>query len=400
MEERILRNITVLDLCRTAPGAFCTMILGDLGAEVYKVEAPYGGDAPLFGSGVSPLPGKEGKRMAAYSALNRNKKSIALDLKFEEGRQIFYRLAKKADVIVEGFRPGVTRRLKVDYETVKGINPAIIYCSMSGYGQDGPYRDLPGHDINYIAIAGALGIIGHPGQPPAIPMNFLADYAGGSLFAVIGILAALVAKQNTGAGRYVDIAMADGAISLLSRLASDYFKDGLVPKRGKHELNGSAPYYNVYQTKDGKYVSIGCLESVFWENLCRALNLEELIPYQHAEGKKKEEIFSELKKAFLTRTRDEWFEILKGKDVCVAPVYELDETFSDPQALHRQMVMGVSHPELGEIKQVGSPVKFSTGSRKVMNTAPFLGEHTDSVLLELGYEEGDIKAFREAKIIQ
>ncbi|MFC1992189.1 CaiB/BaiF CoA transferase family protein [Chloroflexota bacterium] len=400
MEESGLRDIRVLDLCRTAPGAFCTMILGDLGAEVYKVETPYSGDTPIFGSGVSPLPGKDGKERGAYSSLNRNKKSIALDLKSEEGRQIFYSLARKSDVIVEGFRPGVTGRLKVDYETIKGINPAIICCSMSGYGQDGPYRDLPGHDINYISIAGALGMIGSSGQAPAIPMNFIADYAGGSLFAVIGVLAAIVARQNTGAGQYVDIAMTDGAISLLSRLASDYFKDGLIPKRGEQELNGGAPYYNVYETRDGKYVSVGCLEPVFWENLCRAFNLEELIPFQHAEGTKREEIFARLKEAFLTRTRDEWFEILKEKNVCVAPVYELDETFSDPQALHRQMVIGVTHPELGEVKQVGSPIKFSAGSPEVRSTAPFLGEHTDSILLELGYKARDIKSLREAKIIQ
>ena len=273
-----LEGIKVLDLTRVGPGPFCTMILGDLGAEVVIVATP-----PVIGerqAGVVPPPTDEaGRREAVYGAVNRNKKSIGLNLRSEEGRHIFYQLAEEADVIVEGFRPGVVKRLGVDYEAIKKINPRIICCSITGYGQDGPYRDLPGHDINYISIAGALNLIGEAGGRPVIPLNLVADYGGGGMSAVIGILSALIARDKTGKGQYVDISLVDSVISLLTDIIGGYFQQGVVPKRGGGAVGGAYPYYNVYETKDGKFVTIGCMEPWLWENLCREIGKEDFIPY-------------------------------------------------------------------------------------------------------------------------
>lgn len=216
-----LEGIKILDLSRVPPGDFCTMFLGDMGAEVLKIEPPPD-MARRAGSGLSPI-GEVRRMEAAYNPLNRNKKSMGLNLRSEEGCHIFYRLTEKADVIVEGFRPGVVKRLGVDYETVMKINPRIIYCSISGYGQDGPYQNLPGHDINYISIGGVLGLISEKERRPVIPLNLVADYAGGALHATMGILTALVARERTGKGQYVDISMTDCVVSLLSGTAQNYF---------------------------------------------------------------------------------------------------------------------------------------------------------------------------------
>lgn len=396
-----LEGIKVLDLSRTAPITYCTMILADLGAEVIKIEIPFEPGISPAGSGVSPHPEEEeGYKRAAFYPFNRNKKSIALNLRSEAARQIFYRLVENADVIVEGFRPGAVKRLGVDYETTLKINPKIIYCSLSGYGQDGPYRDLPGHDINYISIGGVLGLIGEePNSPPIIPLNFIADYAGGALYATIGILAALMARQKTGRGQYVDTAITDGVVSLLSLIASDYFYNKAVPKRGESFLNGKYPFYTTYETKDNKYISIGCTEPHFWENLCRLVGRDDFIPHKYAEGEKRVEIHSCLKEFFRNRTREECFRELKQRNIPVAKVYTVDEVFSDPQVLHRQMLAEVDHPKLGKVKQVGIAVKLSDTPGKIRGTAPLLGENTEDILHDLGYNEEQIDCLRKAGAI-
>ena len=399
-----LENIKVLDLSGLVPGAFCTMILGDLGAQVLKVEPPT--PSELSGSGPSPK-GEEKRREAAFFALNRNKKSIGLNLKPEAGRQIFYRLARQADVIVEGYRPGVVRRLGIDYETINKLNPRIVYCSLSGYGQDGPYHSFPGHDVNYIALAGALGLIGPREGPPVVPLNLVADFAGASLYGVIGILAALIARDKTDKGQYVDIAYLDGALSLMTFFTTDYFLNNIVPKRGETVLHGAYPYYGVYETKDGEYITIGCLELHFWENLCRLLGREDYIPYHFAtehllhkpEGKEWDEVRSRLKETFLTKTRDEWFELLSQRDIPVAKVYTLDEVFSDPQVLHRQMVIEIEHPALGKVKQVGIAPRLSGTPGGVRHLSPLLGEHTEEILSELGYGQTEIESLRREGVI-
>jgi crotonobetainyl-CoA:carnitine CoA-transferase CaiB-like acyl-CoA transferase len=399
-----LEGVKILDLSMLVPGAFCTMLLGDLGADVLKIEAP---GANEFRDSSRALP-KEGQRKAAaYYALDRNKKSIVVNLKSEAGREIFYRLSQHADVIVEGFRPGVVKRLKIDYETINKLNSKIIYCSLSGYGQDGPYHAFPGHDVNYIAMAGVLGLIGSDEGLPAIPLNLVADFAGAALYGALGISVALVARNKTGKGQYVDVAYMDGAISLMTWFNCGYLFDGSTLKRGESWLHGAYPYYGVYETRDGKHITIGCLEPHFWENLCRLLGKEEFIPYGFAlehtfhkpEGEKWDEIHSSLQQVFLTKTRDEWFELLIRNDVPAGKVYTPDEVFSDPQVLHRQMVVEVEHPTLGKIKQIGIAPKLSGTPGKVRSLSPLRGEHTDEILQGLGYEQEEIKNLRREGVV-
>jgi crotonobetainyl-CoA:carnitine CoA-transferase CaiB-like acyl-CoA transferase len=400
-----LEGVKILDLSALVPGAFCTMLLGDLGADVLKVEAPR---MKVLGGESSAVPEEEQRKAAAYYALDRNKKSIVLNLKSEEGRAVFYRLCQNTDVIVEGFRPGVAGRLKVDYSTISDLNPGIVYCSLSGYGQDGPYRTFPGHDINYIAMAGVLGLIGSAGGPPVIPLNLVADFAGAALYGALGISVALVARGTTGKGQYVDVAYMDGAISLMSWFSFGYFFDGSMLNRGESWLHGAYPYYGVYETKDGKYITIGCLEPHFWENLCRFLGKEGYIPYGFAlehtfrkpQGGKWNEIHSWLKQVFLTRTRDEWFELLIRNDVPAGKVNTPDEVFNDPQVLHRQMVIEVDHPTLGKVKQVGVAPRLSGTPGKVRSLSPLPGEQTDEILRELGYKRGEIKRLRREGVVQ
>lgn len=397
-----LDGITILDLSGGYPPAFGTQILGDLGAEVINIEGRPARTEPPAG-----VTDEEVRRAAAYRTSNRNKKSIGLNLKSEAGRHVFYQLAETADVIVDPFRPGVTKRLGIDYPTINKINPRIIYCSITGYGQDGPYRDLPGHDINYISIAGALSLIGEAGSQPVIPLNLLADFGGAALHATIGILAALMARVQTGKGQYLDISYTDSVISLLTFIASSYFQSNVVPQRGELRLGGSYPYYTIYRTKDGKFITIGCSEPWLWANLCRAIGKEEFIPFhlepEHdfhpPEDEKWQEISTYLKQHFLTKTRDEWFEFLSKKDVPIGKVHSLDEVFADPQVLHRQMVIEVEHPTVGKIKQVGMAIKLSDTPGKVRSLPPVFGEHTNEILIGLGYSEQRINELRQEEAV-
>jgi crotonobetainyl-CoA:carnitine CoA-transferase CaiB-like acyl-CoA transferase len=399
-----LEGVKILDLSMLVPGAFCTMLLGDMGADVLKIEAPRA--SGFMGPSATPA-SQEQRRAAAYYALDRNKKSIVVNLKSEAGREIFYRLSRRADVIVEGFRPGVASRLGIDYETICKLNPRIIYCSLSGYGQDGPYHTFPGHDVNYTAMAGVLGLIGTSEGLPAVPLNLIADFAGAALHGALGIAVALVARNNTGKGQHVDVAYMDGAISLMTWFNCGYFLDGSMLRKGESWLHGAYPYYGVYETRDGKYITIGCLEPHFWENLCRCLGKEEYIPFGFAlehtfhkpEGEKWDEIRSSLQQIFLTKTRDEWFELLIRNDVPAGKVYTPDEVFSDPQVLHRQMVIEVEHPTLGKIKQVGIAPRLSDTPGKVRSLSPLPGEHTDTTLRELGYKQKEIRNLRQEGVV-
>lgn len=366
------------------------MLLADLGADVIKIEQP--------GFGIIPLAVNE-ETWAAYYAIDRNKRSIVLDFKMEEARQVFYGLAKTADVVLEGFRPGVVKRLKLDYTTVKKINPRIVYCSLTGYGQNGPYRNLPGHDINYISIAGALSAMAIRNDQPAVPLNLVGDHAGGGLQAAFSIVAALFAREKTGKGQFIDVAMVDGVISLLSWEASLFFAGGNVPKWGDTPLTGSVPCGYVYETKGGGFISLGCFEVKFWENLCRALRREDLIRYQFATGEEKEKVVSQLTKIFLTKTKDEWFQLLASQDIPITPVYNLDEVFSNSHVLHRRMVMDVPHPKVGKVKQVGIPTKFSLTPGKIRTTAPLPGQDTEKILNDLGYSQRKIKWLKKMAAI-
>jgi len=386
-----LQGIKVLDLCHLGPGMYCTMILGDFGAEVLRIERP---SQPISSQKTrDSLWNFERLSDVSNRAFNRNKKSMVLDLKSEKAREIFCKLARSADIIVEGFRPGVTKQLGIDYETIKEINPRIIYCSLSGYGQSGPYVGLPGHDINYIAIGGALDMIGERNKPPVIPMNFIADWAGGSLNAAIGILIALVARSQTGQGQYVDIAYTDGVVSLITLFAFDHLNYGVDYTRGSTPFNGVTPGYGVYQTKEGKYIAIGCVEPWFWENLCRLVGREDFIPDQFAEGERRQEILSHMRQFFLARNRDEWFEFIKDKDIPVGKVYSLSEVFSDPQLQHRQMLQELKLPNGSKERMAGVGIKLSSTPGEIKCGAPVPGEHTKEILLGLGYKEESVREF-------
>ncbi|MFQ5897362.1 MAG: CaiB/BaiF CoA transferase family protein [Candidatus Methylomirabilia bacterium] len=395
----VLAGIKILELARVAPGEFCTMMLADMGAEVLKIETPP--------SDREPEPQDE-KRRAAHAFVNRNKRSIALNLKAPEGQDIFHTLAAAADVIVEGFRPGVMNRLGGGYETIRKTNPRIIYCSLSGFGQDGPYKSYPAHDINYLSLAGVLGLIGEPDRKPAIPLNIVADYGGASLHGALGIVLALYARERTGKGQHVDIAYLDTTLSLLAATPNlrAFFSDGLAPRRGGGFLGGSYPYYAVYETRDGKLLTIGCTEPWLWENFCRVINRPDLAKYarkadQFVRAANAEEVRAreEIQAIIRTRTREEWYEFLAKHDVCVGKVYDVEEVVEDPQVQHRQMVVETEHPEVGKVKQFGIAIKLSETPGSVRRAAPYPGEHTDDVLRGLNLAPQEIKALRDKRVV-
>jgi len=387
-----LEGIRILDLSRLAPGPYCTMILADLGADVLKIEPP-GSGIPFF------APPVEEDRWYAYNAHDRNKRSMVLNLKTEEGRQIFHHLSEGADVVVEGFRPGAVKRLGVDYDTLKIKNPRIIYCSISGYGQREPYSHLPGHDPNYIAVTGALSLIGPKDNAPSLPPNLLADFAGGGLQAAVAILAALIVRARTGTGQYLDIAMLDGVMSLMASEMSQYFISGKVPRRGETWNTGGEPWGGVYETKDGGYISVAAGEPHFRQNLCKALGCDDLIPDQNATGKKRVEIFRRFKKAFLLKKRDEWFDLLIKADVPAGPVNSLEEAVNNEHILHRRMVIEVEHPIFGTVRQVGIIPTLSETPGQVRHLGVKPGEHTAEVLTSLGYTQEDMDRLRGKGVI-
>jgi crotonobetainyl-CoA:carnitine CoA-transferase CaiB-like acyl-CoA transferase len=388
-----LDGIRVLDMAWQGPGTFCSTILGDLGAEVIKIYEAHperrGGplifmypDAPIF-------PGW------------RNCKTMGLNLKTEEGRSIFYKLVNTADVILEGFRPGTTKRLGIDYDAVKNVNPGMVYASLTGYGQDGPYRDVVGHDINYISIGGLLGTLLSPDGHPVIPRTVLADFAAGGMSAVIGILAAITARERTGRGQYVDVSMTDAIVALMMPVLLPCLLGETVSERGETIATGERPrpWYNVYETKDGKYMSVGSVEPWFYANLCRLLGREDFIEHQYAEGEKRDEILEYFTKTFLTKTREEWMATLTQEDTCVAPVYTPEEVITDPHLRAREMIVEVDHPTLGTARQIGSMIKLSESPFQARNWSRQFGQHTEEIMLELGYDMARIKQLYDAEVI-
>ena len=394
-----LSNIRVLDLSGLGPASFAAGMLADMGADVIKISTPPGASEKGVGAGIDFI---EGVDASAFHDTPRNKKNIGINFKTESGQKLFFQLVETADVVLEAFRPGVMDRLGIGYKAASQKNSRIIYCSVSGYGQTGPYRDLPGHDANYAAMGGALGLIGYSADdPPVMAENIIADMTTAVLQAVVGILMAVIARERTGRGQLVDISMADGVLFILSCLPEigEYLLKGMVPQRGNTLFGGSQPCYAVYQSADQKYISIGTLEPHFWKRLCKKLNREDLIAKQYALSPVKEEVFDELKNIFLTKTRDEWFDILTEADVPVGKVLDIDETFSDPHMLHREMLIEVDHPRWGKAKQIGFPIKFSDTPWQLRIPAARLGDHTNEVLSELGYSPEQIQKLRQEKVI-
>lgn len=399
-----LSGVTVLELVQKGPGAFVTMMLADMGADVIKVETP--SRAKESGSGGSAKKGDATLQVANVG--NRGKRSIVLDLKQRKGREALGQLAASADVLVEGFRPGVTARLGADYATLSAINPRLIYCSLSGYGQDGPYRDLPGHDINFIGFAGIQDLVGPLGGPPVVPPNLIADFGGAAMHAIAGISMALFARERTGRGQQVDISYLDCALSLLSsmRPVREYISRAVASERGAGALGGSFAYYRLYEAADGKWLSIGCVEPWLWNNLCKAIDRLDLTDggprpedFNGKESARQAEVKTELEAIFRTQSRDEWFDLLNAANVCIGKVLTLPEVFDDPQLRHRGMVSKVEHPQLGKVSQIGTAIKLSDTPSAPQGFAPWKGEHTEAVLQSLGYTEDEIAALRNEEVI-
>jgi crotonobetainyl-CoA:carnitine CoA-transferase CaiB-like acyl-CoA transferase len=387
-----LAGTLVLDISRYGPGRYCSMILADLGAEVITVEAPRR-SLNLH----SVMSDDLGFR---HLGQNRNKKSIALDLKMGEGKEIFYRLAERSDVVIETFRPGVVKRLGVDYETLSNLNPRVVYCSLTGYGQDGPYAQRPGHDINFAGMAGILSISGSSSSPPMHLPFQIGDMAVIS-HATIAILASLLVRDQIGRGQYIDASMVDGIVFHLWHYAMMYFGTGATPGRSDLPTGSDQAWMNVYQAKDGKYLTLSCMEPSFWANLCRALDREDLIPYQFESVDKQKEMYEALSEVFATRDRDEWVKLADDADVPIGPVYTIDEVFADPHLKHRKAVVEVEHPRLGKIKLLNTPFKLSETPAEVKLRPPLWGEHTREVLSEfLGYGEEKINHLFQKNVIE
>jgi len=383
-----LAGLTVLDLTRLLPGAFCSQLLADLGADVIKIEHPDGGD---YNRAFAPIAKKES---GSFLLLNRNKRSIALDLKTQAGREVFLQLAGKADVVIEGFRPGVMDRLGLSYETLAETNPGLVYCAISGYGQDGPLRHAPGHDLNYLALAGALQLFGKAGQDPIVPGLSIADVGGGSLTASTGILAALMARGRTGRGQFVDISMFDGSVAWLAYHGADRLFAGIEPRGGERPFIGQAPCYNVYRCADGRHVALGIIEEHFWHRFCDAVGLPDLKSDQWPAGAAAQRQRLQLEALFATRSRDEWTEALAPADIPFTPVLSMQEAFEQPHFRHRQLLQSVQHPVEGEVPQLGFPIKLSETPAEIRSPAPLLGEHTAAILEELGYSSFDVEQLR------
>ena len=371
-----LDGIHILDLSRYAPGPYCTMMLGDLGADVITVVQ----GTAVQGVPEFPSPG------SPWDYLNRNKRSIAVNLKNPAGQAIIHRLAKNSDVVVEGFRPGVVKRLGIDYDTLKQINERLIYCSITGYGQDGPWADLPGHDVNYIAQGGALGIM----LKPAIPGNVIGDMAAGGMQAAVAILAALVARTHTHRGQYIDVSITDGVISLVGLYIANHLHTGALPPAEDRTSVGASPFYGIYETKDEKFITIAAHpEPKFWENLCRAMNLEHLITVRD-DKVHSEEIRQAFQTTFLKKSRDEWFEILRKADTPVGKVATPDDILSDPHVAARRMIVETKDPVAGTVRHVGIPMKLSDTPGSIRKLPSRLGEDTQAILSELGYDRDQI----------
>ena len=388
-----LTGIKVLDLTRLLPGPYCTLMMADYGAEVIKVEEPETGDYIRW---RKPAINGIGAR---HLTINRNKKSVELNLKSVEGREIFKKLATESDVIIESFRPGVMNRLGIGYEEISKLNEGIVYCSLTGYGQTGPYSKLPGHDINFVGYSGILGLIGEKDGKPVIPGVQIADLGGGALMALSAITMALLHKEKTGKGQYIDVSMLDGAITWLYAAASDYFVSGTVPERGKNRLDGHFAFYNVYETKDNKFLSVGAAEKKFWIELCELVGKPEWIDLHEGPEEVQQHLKQEMAELFKQQNQQYWLDLLQTKDTCVGPIYDLNQLYEDPQIIEREMFTTMQHPTAGKIQQIGFSIKFSETPGEIYAHSPILGEHTEEILLQNGYSKENILSLEENGVI-
>ncbi|TKB09271.1 CaiB/BaiF CoA-transferase family protein [Desulforhopalus sp. IMCC35007] len=370
-----LSGIQVLDLSRMLPGPYCSMILADHGADVIAIERKEYKKDGLF-----------------FDGINRNKRHMTLDLKTPEGREIFLKMVTTADVVIEGFRPGVVNRLGIDYESLKRINPQIIYCSISGYGQTGERRNLPGHDVNYISSSGVLSLIGERARPSVIPGVQIADISGGSMNAVTGILLALYARELGGKGQYIDISMSDGILGMLALPHHFAEKSGEAFKVADNILSHRFACYNTYETLDGRYVALGAVENRFWRKLCLHIGQPDFADLQYDELRK-DEIISYLREMFLTKTYAEWEKELVPLEICFTGVKYVSEVFDDPTFKSRDMVFEYVDDRGRRKQAIGIPVKLSETPGTIRSIPPGFGADTETILAELGYSKSQVKEF-------
>jgi alpha-methylacyl-CoA racemase len=399
-----LAGMKVVDLSSSAPGPFCTMVLGDLGADVIAVHPPAAAvgasraEATRATGGAATDEAFPALRGGLSDTLGRNKRSIGLNLKDVRGLELFHSLVAGADVLVEEMRPGTAARLGIGYEAMRELNPRLVYCSISGFGQDGPYATLPGHDLSYLAQAGALALLAPATGMPLIPQNIVADYAGGGLVAVVGVLAALLARERTGLGQHVDASLTDGVVYVLADLLSAWFGFAETPRLGESAVSGGLPGYSLYETSDGLHLAVACLEPWFFRDLCDAIGRPDLTSL-FSDRDRRDELRSELAGVFATRTRDEWFAILAAADVPVGRALGLAELAQDPQLRARNMIIDVARPGAAPIRMVGVAPKLSDTPASV-RSAPFeLGRDTDAILTELGVRGDEVAALRARGVV-
>jgi crotonobetainyl-CoA:carnitine CoA-transferase CaiB-like acyl-CoA transferase len=378
--DDMLTGVRILDLSRLLPGGYCTQLLADLGAEVIKVETPLVGDyariaPPEFG-------GDE-----LFKSINRGKKSLAVNFRNSRGREVFLKLVETADVIFETFRPGLVQRWRIDYETLRALNPRVVYCSLTGYGQNGPYRDRAGHDINYVSVGGLLEFNGVSGGPP-IPMGVQVADMGGAMAAAVAILSGLVGRGATGQGSYHDVGMMDVAASwAMPVIGALHFGTGQAPQRGTGPLSGGLPCYNVYQAADGEYLSLGALEPPLWTTFCKTVDQEAWIGRQWEAA-----VIPEVAALFRTRSSRAWLDLFEGLEVCLEPLNDFEAMVQHPQVRERGLVL--TGPG-GEIKGVKTPVGRGTAWQ-----TPALGEHTDEILAAAGFSQAELDALEEKRVIR
>lgn len=383
-----LSDIRILDLSRLLPGPFCSMLLADMGADVIKIEDPKHGDY------IRWWPPRLGGNSGFHVVLNRNKRSLTLNLKMAEAKDIFRKMVQEADVVLEGFRPGVMDRLGLGYDALREINPRLVYCIISGYGVDGGRALKAGHDINYLALNGVLSHSGRNGTP-TLPGVQIADIGGGALLAAFSIVTALLARAHTGEGQFVDISMTDGALIWNCLRWGQFIADGQVPSPGDGFLNHGYACYNVYETRDGRFMALGALEPQFWKAFCEAVGHPEWDrPTYFEPGPHQAVLQKEIAELFRQKTQAEWTEAIEAHDCCCEPIHDLREVMDDPHLNARNMVVEMVHETWGTYRQMGIAPKFSATPGEIRSHAPELGEHTRPILEELGFTSQEQEALK------
>ena len=367
-----LKGLKIIEMAGIGPGPFCGMVLADLGAEIIRVDR-----ASAIGTG------------SKQDAANRGKKSIAVDLKSEEGVEVVLKLVETADAIFEGFRPGVMERLGLGPDVCLERNERIVFGRMTGWGQEGPLANAAGHDINYISLTGALAAIGRPGSPPVPPLNLIGDFGGGGMLLALGLLAALLESKESKKGQVVDAAMTDGSALLMTMIYSMYSSGMWKTSMGSNLLDGGSHFYDTYECKDGKFISLGSIEPQFYALLCQIAELDESIFGKQMSRDSWPEQKEAIKKIILDKTRDEWCELMEGTDVCFAPVLDMSEAPKHPHNIERKTFI-----DLEGVTQPAPAPRFSRTEPEVVSSPSIVGEHTDEVLTSIGFSDEDINTLK------